>query len=73
MSLRWHEATKTATGHATTAFVDEAREIQSRYVDRVRGGRLLAWSGVAIFRLYVRTLPLWRSPVWRRIRPGKRL
>jgi len=73
MSLRWHEATKTATGHSSPEFVQEGREIQRRYVDRVRGGRMLAWTGIAIFRLYVRTLPLWRNPLWRRLRPSKRL
>lgn len=73
MSLRWHENTKTATGHASHEFVKEAREIQRRYVDLVLGGRIRAWAGVAVFRMYVRTLPLWRTAFWRRIRPGKRL
>lgn len=73
MSLRRHEATKTTQGHASPAFLQEAREIQRPYVDQVPGGRLLAWTGVAIFRLYIHTMPLWRTSLWRRIRPSKRL
>jgi glycosyltransferase involved in cell wall biosynthesis len=69
--LREHAEAKTSR-HVWT-FLREGSRVALRNARYVRNGHLRAWRAIAMFFAYIVTMPLWKSRLWLRMRPAKRL
>jgi glycosyltransferase involved in cell wall biosynthesis len=69
--LRQHDEAKTSKH--VWRFLREGSRVALRNTDGVPAGRLRAWKAIVIFFLYIVTQPIWKSRLWLRIRPSKRI
>jgi glycosyltransferase involved in cell wall biosynthesis len=69
--LRQHDEAKTS--QHVWRFLREGSRVALRNTNGVRAGRLRAWKAIVVFFLYIITQPIWKSRLWLRIRPSKRL
>lgn len=69
--LREHDDAKTS--QHVWRFLREGSTVALRNADYVRNGHLRAWRAIAMFFAYIVTMPIWKSRLWLRMRPAKRL
>jgi glycosyltransferase involved in cell wall biosynthesis len=69
--LREHEEAKTS--RHVWRFLREGSRVALRNAGNVRMGHLRAWRAIAMFFAYIVTMPVWKSRLWLRLRPAKRL
>jgi glycosyltransferase involved in cell wall biosynthesis len=69
--LRRHDDAKTS--RHVWRFWKEGSRVALRNTDGVRAGRLRAFKAIALFFAYIVTQPIWKSRLWLRIRPAKRI
>ncbi len=71
MALRVHEGGKTQRD--SWGIAREGWQSVTPHLHGVRGGRTLALYGQLRFRAYLLTKALWGTPLWRQMKPAKRL
>jgi glycosyltransferase involved in cell wall biosynthesis len=69
--LRTHPEAKTSK--YIWRFFREGSGVAWRHSKGVEGGRIRVLKSVSIYFAYILTRPVWQTPLWRRIRPGKQL
>jgi glycosyltransferase involved in cell wall biosynthesis len=69
--LREHEEAKTS--RHVWGFFREGSRVALRNADGVPAGRFRALRAIVMFFVYIVTRPIWKSRIWLRIRPAKRL
>jgi glycosyltransferase involved in cell wall biosynthesis len=69
--LREHDDAKTS--RHVWRFLREGSRVALRNTDGISAGRLRACKAIVVFFAYIVTQPLWKSRLWLRIRPEKRI
>jgi glycosyltransferase involved in cell wall biosynthesis len=69
--LREHDDAKTS--RHVWRFLREGSRVALRNTDGIPAGRLRAYKAIVVFFAYILTQPLWKSRLWLRVRPQKRI